>query len=135
MSTWRYAGFGNAQAGKSERNRELYRRANENLKKVGDGVYRRQASEKREAKKTELEQAFAWEIQLGHDVLERRALNKELNRLLTMKRDMTSEEQGAAEELQSMIDRYDEQLTDYGRDEQSRFVRLWNKSRKARYKL
>lgn len=135
MSIFRDHAFGYNVTDKQEQELELRRRINENLKNIYSGKYRREATAKRERKKTELELATALDIQLGHDVLERRELNKELNRLLSMKREMTPEEHGAAEELQSMIDRLDYGLSGYRRDEQARFVRLWNKSRKQRYKL
>lgn len=111
---------------------ELRRRINQNLINIRAGVYRREASVKREEKKTELEKATPHEIQLGHDVLERRYYSKILNRLLR-KAEMTEEEFGAAEEYQSMVDRYDEALEGYTEAERRRFVRLWNKSRKVKY--
>lgn len=119
---------------RQERYAELRRRANENLTKVRAGVYRREASVKREEKKTELERAEPWEIQLGHDILERRALHKIFYRLCT-KKNMTPEEHGAAEEYQALIDRYDEALEGYTDAECRRFVRLWNKSRKVKYRV
>jgi hypothetical protein len=138
MSRYEYDYFGSYDETKQQRedrDAELRRRANENLKKVYSGVYRREATAKRERKRTELELATALDIYLGHDVIQRRELNKELNRLLTMKREMTPEEQGAAEEMQMMIDRLDYGLSGYSRSDRSRFVRLWNKSRKQRYRL
>lgn len=114
---------------------ELRRRINENLMKIRSGVYRREAEKNRKPKKqSELERASPLEIQLGHDVLERRELNAELNRLL-MKPELTSEEHGAAEELQHMIDQLDYGLSGYTELERRRFVRLWNKSRKQKYRI
>jgi len=135
VSIFRDHAFGYNTTEKQERERELRRRINENLKNIYSGKYKREATEKRERKKTELEKATALEIQLGHDVLERRELNKELNRLLSMKREMTSEEHGAAEELQHMIDKLDYGLSGYTELERRRFVRLWNKSRKVKYRI
>lgn len=134
MSIFRDHAFGYNTTEKQEQERELRRRINENLKKVYSGHYRREADAKRKEKLTELEKATAHEIQLGHDVLERRALSKILNRLLR-KAEMTPEELGAAEEYQSLVDQYDAALEGYTRSELQRFVRLWNKSRKVRYKL
>jgi hypothetical protein len=117
-----------------EEEMELRRRINANLTKIADGTYRREREAKVKEKRTELEKAFPWEIQLGHDVLERREYSKLLNRLFRKKK-MTQEEFGWAEEYQSWIDKYDESLDGYTQAELSRFVRLWNKSQKVRYKL
>jgi hypothetical protein len=111
---------------------ELRRRANKNLSDPRRTVRSHAVKDRR----SELERATALEIQLGHDVLERRELNKYLNRLLLKREDeMTSEEHGAAEELQHLIDQYDYGLSGYTDAERRRFVRLWNKSQKQRYKL
>jgi hypothetical protein len=118
----------------NERERELRQRINENLKKVYSGVYRREADAKRKEKLTELEKATPHEIQMGHDVLERRQLTKQLNRLL-MKRELTPEQTEWAEDLQMRVDQINEDLRHYNRSELSRFVRVWNKSRKVRYTL
>jgi Mg2+ and Co2+ transporter CorA len=117
-----------------EKERELRRRINENLTKVYSGVYRREADAKRKEKLTELEKATPHEIQMGHDVLERRQLDKRLKRLL-LKRSLTPEETEYAEDLQMRVDQMDEDLRHYNRTELSRFVRVWNKSRKVRYRL
>lgn len=136
MSIFRDHAFGYNMTDKQreERERELRRKINENLKKVYSGHYRREAEAKRKEKLTELEKATAHEIELGHDVLERREYSKILNRLLR-KQNMTDEELGAAEEYQSLVDRYDAALSGYTEPELRRFVRLWNKSRKVKYKL
>ena len=134
MSIFRDHAFGYNTTEKQERERELRRRINDNLKNIYSGKYRREASEKRERKKTELERATADDIERGSMVLERRALDKRLKRLL-LKAELTPEEVGEAEELQYRVDQIDEDLAPFTRQEQSRFVRVWNKSRKARYKL
>ena len=124
--------FGNRPV--SEAEREQIRRVNENLKKIEAGVYRREADAKRKDKCSELERATADEIQRGFIVLERRQFSKRFNQLMRRK-ELSEEEFLEAEELQGMIDKHDQELDGYGRDELTRFVRLWNKSRKARYKL
>ena len=134
MSIFRDHAFGYNVTDKQERERELRRRINQNLMDIRSGKFRREANAKRKEKLTELEKATPLEVQLGHDVLERRQLNKVLNRLLS-KAEMTPEEVGAAEEYQMLIERYDYGLSGYTRQELTRFVRLWNKSRKVRYQL
>ena len=124
--------FGNRQL--SDRDRETIRRVNENLKKIGAGVYRREADAKRKDKRSELERATAEEIQRGFIVLERRRLRKELHPLL-IREDLEGAELEYAENLQDQVDEYDAELELYSETELKRFVRLWNKSRKVRYKL
>jgi len=109
---------------------DLRRKANENLRRIAAGEYKVEPKEK----KTELQRASAEEIQSGFIVLEARRLRKELHRLL--QRDpLEGEELGWAEELQSQLDDYDAVLEPHSRRELTRFVRLWNKSRKQRYKM
>lgn len=109
---------------------DLRRKANANLNDVFAGKFRKEPKPK---KLTELEQASAYEISLGFIVLERRSLHKQLHRLLAKK--MSQEELGWAEELQSQLDEYDAVLERYDRDGLKRLVRLWNKSRKAKYSM
>lgn len=118
----------------SDQERELRRRINENLTKIANGTYRREREAKIKAKGNELSKAFAWEIQLGYDALQRREFSRRFNQLMRRKQ-LDRESELETEELQGMIDTLDERLRDYGRDELSRFVRLWNKSQKQRYKL
>lgn len=134
MSIFRDHAFGYNTTEKQERDREMRRRINENLKNIYSGKYRREASEKREAKKTELERASADDIERGSMVIERRELDKRLKRLL-LKSSLTPEENGEAEELQYRVDLIDDELGAFTRQELSRFVRVWNKSRKVKYKL
>lgn len=134
MSIFRDHAFGYNTTEKQERDREMRRRINENLKNIYSGKYRREASEKREAKKTELERASADDIERGSMVIERRELDKRLKRLL-LKSSLTPEENGEAEELQYRVDQIDDELGAFTRQELSRFVRVWNKSRKVKYKL
>jgi hypothetical protein len=112
----------------------LRKRINQNLIDIASGKFRREADAKRKEKLTELEKATPHEIQMGHDVLERRQLDKRLKRLL-LKRSLTPEETEYAEDLQMRVDQIDEDLRHYNRTELSRFVRVWNKSRKVRYRL
>lgn len=127
-------GYNKTDEQRKQEELELRRRINQNLMNIRSGKYRREADAKAKEKRTELQKAFAWEIQLGHDVLERKELSKHLNRLLRRK-NMTEEELGAAEEYQAMIDRYNESLEGYTEPELRRFVRLWNKSQRQKYKL
>lgn len=124
--------FGNRQV--SDREREQIRRVNENLKKIDAGVYRREREARQKDKRSELERATAAEIQRGFIVLERRRLRKELHPML-IREDLQEPELGYAEELQCQLDDYDAELEPYTDAELKRFVRLWNKSRKVRYKL
>lgn len=110
---------------------DLRRKANENLLRIGRGEYRK---EPREPKKSELERATADEIQSGFIVLEARRLRKELNSLL-LRSELKEPELGYAEELQCQLDDYDAALETYCDHELRRFVRLWNKSRKAKYSM
>jgi hypothetical protein len=120
--------------GMDDKERELYRRANENLKKIGDGVYRRQATAKREAKKTELEQASADDIERGQMVLEFRELRK-VEDGYARKQKLTDDDHAHWEEVDARLDTLREELDGFTRAELSRFVRVWNKSRKVRYRL
>lgn len=113
---------------------EMRRKANENLKKIGDGVYRREADAKRKVKGNELSRADPAEIQSGFIVLEARRIRKELHSLL-IRDDLEGPELEYAEELQSQMDDYDAVLEPHSERELRRFVRLWNKSQKQRYKL
>lgn len=117
-----------------EQDRELRRRINQNLMDIASGKFRREREAKRKEKLTELEKATADEIQRGFIVLERRRLRKELHPLL-IKEDLKEPELGYAEELQCQLDDYDAELEPYNDAECKRFVRLWNKSRKAKYRL
>jgi hypothetical protein len=121
--------FGNRQV--SETERELIHKINQNLKDIAAGKFRR---EPKEEKKSELERASAEEIQSGFIVLEARRIRKELHRLL-MRKELKDELLEYAEDLQSQLDDYDAVLEPHSRSEQSRFVRLWNKSRKVKYRL
>lgn len=134
MSIFRDHAFGYNTTDKQERERELRRRINENLKNIYSGKYRREADAKRKDKRTELEKATANEIAMGNMVLERRDLDKKLKRLL-LKQDLEGAELEYAEDLQMRVDQLDEELSGYTQDELRRFVRLWNKSRKAKYRL
>ncbi len=108
----------------------LRRRINENLVAIRSGKYRKEPKEKL----TELQRASAEEIQSGFIVLERRRLRKELHRILV--RPMpTPQHVEYAEDLQDQVDDYDAVLEPYSDRELKRFVRLWNKSRKAKYVL
>jgi lipopolysaccharide export LptBFGC system permease protein LptF len=118
----------------TERELELRRRANENLKKVYSGVYRREADAKRKAKLTELEKASAEDIERGQMVLEFRELRKIENRY-ARKQNLTDDDQAHWEEVDARLDTLREELGGFTRTELSRFVRVWNKSRKVRYKL
>lgn len=111
---------------------ELRRKASANLTQIYQG--RGKLKPDREGKKSELQKASAWEIQLGYDVLQRREFSKRFNQLMRRKK-LDREGELEAEELQGMIDTLDARLDDYNRAELSRFVRLWNKSQKQRYKL
>jgi hypothetical protein len=134
VSIFRDHAFGYNTTDKQERERELRRRINENLKNIYSGKYRREADAKRKDKRTELEKATANEIAMGNMVLERRDLDKKLKRLL-LKQDLEGAELEYAEDLQMRVDQLDEELSGYTQDELRRFVRLWNKSRKAKYRL
>jgi hypothetical protein len=134
VSIFRDHAFGYNTTEKQERERELRRRINENLKNIYSGKYRREADAKRKDKRTELEKATANEIAMGNMVLERRDLDKKLKRLL-LKQDLKGAELEYAEDLQMRVDQLDEELSGYTQDELRRFVRLWNKSRKAKYRL
>jgi hypothetical protein len=134
MSIFRDHAFGYNTTEKQERERELRRRINDNLKNIYSGKYRREADARRKDRRTELEKATANEIAMGNMVLERRELSKRLNRLL-LKQDLEGAELEYAEDLQDRVDQLDEELSGYTQDELRRFVRLWNKSRKAKYKL
>jgi hypothetical protein len=112
----------------------LRRRINENLTNIRSGKYRRERDARAKEKRTELEKAFAWEIQLGAVVLEYRELLKLENRY-ARKKTLTDEDRGHWEEIDARLDTLREELKDYGRDELTRFVRLYNKSMKVRYKL
>jgi lipopolysaccharide export LptBFGC system permease protein LptF len=117
-----------------DRERELYRRINENLKRISSGVYRREADEKRKKKLTELEKASPEDLIRGQMVLEFRELRKIENRYAA-KKVLTEEDRGHWEEIDARLDTLREELDGYTRDELSRFVRVWNKSRKVRYQL
>lgn len=134
MSIFRRHAFGYNETEKAEQERELRRRINENLMNIRSGKYRREADEKRKAKLSELEQATADDIARGEMVLEFRQLRKEENRLANRK-NLTDDDRAYWEELDARLDTLRDELQDYTREELSRFVRLWNKSRKARYKL
>lgn len=114
-----------------EKDREIYRRINENLKNIAEGKYRKEPKGK---KKPELERADADEIASGFIVLEARRIRKELHKLL-LRDTLEGADLEYAEDLQSQLDEYDAVLEPYSRSQLTRFVRLWNKSRKARYKL
>lgn len=116
---------------KAEAERELRRRINENLKNIYSGKYRREREAKAKEKGNELSKAFPWEIQLGYVVLERRQFSRRFNQLIRRKE--ISEEEFL--ELQCQLDDYDAELEGYTDTELKRFVRLWNKSRKVRYKI
>lgn len=124
--------FGNRRVSESER--DYIRRINENLKKIEAGVYRREREAKKKDKRPELERATAEEIQRGFTVLEARRLREELHPLL-IRDDLDPAELEYAEDLQMQLDDYDADLEPYSEQELKRFVRLWNKSRKARYVL
>jgi hypothetical protein len=113
---------------------ELRKRANENLGKIRSGVYRREREAKQKDKRSELEKATAEEIQRGFIVLEARRLRKELHPLL-IRKDLDPAELEYAENLQDQLDDYDAELEPFNETERRRFVRLWNKSRKAKYVL
>lgn len=110
---------------------ELRRKANQNLLDIAAGKYRK---EPKEPKQTELQRASADEIQSGFIVLEARRIRKELHRLLQREK-LEGAELEYAEDLQMQLDDYDAVLEPHSDRELKRFVRLWNKSRKARYKL
>jgi hypothetical protein len=108
---------------------ELRRKANQNLKDLAAGKYRKDPKDK---EKTELERAQAWEIGLGDMVLEMRQLTK-IELRLSRKAErgkLSSEEHGYWEEIDARLDTLREELKDYTGDELRRFVRLWNKSLK-----
>ncbi len=134
MSIFRDHAFGYNSTEKQEWEREMRRRINENLKNIYSGKYRREADAKRQEKRSELERATADEIQRGFIVLERRRLRKELHPLL-IREDLEGTELEYAENLQDQVDEYDAELELYSEAEPKRFVRLWNKSRKVRYKI
>jgi hypothetical protein len=134
VSIFRDHAFGYNTTDKAEAERELRRRINENLKNIASGKYRREREARAKEKRTELEKAFAWEIQLGAVVLEYRELLKLENRY-ARKKTLTDEDRGHWEEIDARLDTLREELKDYGRDELTRFVRLYNKSMKVRYKL
>lgn len=124
--------FGGRQVTEAER--ETIRRINENLGKISSGVYRREREAKAKEKGNELSKAFSWEILLGAIVLEFRELRKIENRYARRK-ELTADEAAHWEEIDARLDTLRHELRDYGRDELTRFVRLWNKSQKQRYKL
>lgn len=138
MSTWRYPGFGNAQAGPTGRDKDkeadLRRRINENLMNIASGKYRREAEARRKEKLTELEKASAEDIERGQMVLEFRELRKIENRY-ARKQNLTDDDRAHWEEIDARLDTLREELDGYDRSELSRFVRVWNKSRKVRYML
>lgn len=117
-----------------EKERELRRRINDNLTKVYSGVYRREADAKRKQKLTELEQASADDIARGQMVLEFRELRKIEDRY-ARKQKLSDDDRAHWEEVDARLDTLREELDGYTRDELSRFVRVWNKSRKVRYRL
>lgn len=119
---------------KAERERDLRRRINENLKNIASGKYRREAEAKRKEKLTELEKASADDITRGQMVLEFRELRKIEDRY-ARKQNLTDDDRAHWEEVDARLDTLREELDGYTRDELSRFVRLWNKSRKVGYKL
>jgi lipopolysaccharide export LptBFGC system permease protein LptF len=134
MSIFRDHAFGYNTTDKQEQERELRRRINENLKNIYSGKYRREADAKRKEKLTELEKASADEIERGAMVIEFRELRKLENRY-ARKKNLTDDDRGHWEEIDARLDTLRDELDGYTRDELSRFVRLWNKSRKVRYKL
>lgn len=112
-----------------EEMRRLRRAANANLANLMANRDKMKPEPKRKQK--ELDTATADEIERGHMVIERRMYNKLLGRILR-KANMTDEELGAAEEYQAMVDKIDQELAGYRRPQLTRFVRLWNKSQKAK---
>jgi hypothetical protein len=117
-----------------EKERLLRQRINENLKNIAAGVYRREANEKRQAKKTELERASADDIERGQMVLEFRELRKIEDRY-ARKQNLTDDDRAHWEEVDARLDTLREELDGFSRCDLSRFVRVWNKSRKVRYRL
>jgi hypothetical protein len=136
MSIFRDHAFGYNETDKqrAEREADLRRRINENLKNIYSGKYRREADEKRKQKLTELEQATAEDIERGHMVIEFRELRKLENRY-ARKKNLTDDDRAHWEEVDARLDTLRDELDGYTRDELSRFVRIWNKSRKVRYTL
>lgn len=110
----------------------LRRRAQENMQFLYE--QRGKLKPDKEPKLTELERATADEIQRGFIVLEARRLRRELHPLL-IREDLDPTELEYAEDLQDQLDDYDAELEPYSSNELKRFVRLWNKSRKAKYHL
>lgn len=129
MSIFRDHAFGYNETDKM---RELRQRASANLTQL----YRNRDKLKpdKPKKQTELERSSADEIQRGFIVLESRRLRKELGKLLCREK-LEGPELEYAEDLQDQLDDYDAELEPYNRDELRRFVRLWNKSRKVKYRL
>lgn len=112
----------------------LRKAANENLGRIRSGVYRREREAKQRDKRSELERATADEIQSGFIVLEARRIRKELHGLL-LRESLEGAELEYAEDLQDQLDDYDAVLEPHSKEELRRYVRLWNKSRKAKYRL
>jgi hypothetical protein len=106
---------------------ELRRKANKNLNDIAAGKFKKEPKTKRR----ELDGASADEIERGHMVLQRRMYNKLLRRIL-LRANPSEEQLAAAEEYQAMVDKFDEELASYTRPQLTRFVRLWNKSQKAK---
>lgn len=110
-----------------DRMMELRKAAVANLMRIRAGEYRKEPKPK---KKTELQEALAWEIELGDVVLEMRQLMKIELRYAKREERLTPEERAHWEEVDARLDTLREELKDYGKDEQTRFVRLWNKAQK-----
>lgn len=137
MSIFRDHAFGYNTTDKeaaAERERELRRRINQNLVNISNGVYRREAEAKREAKKTELATASADDIERGSMVAELRELSKIENRYARRK-NLSADDHAHWEEVDARLDTLRSELDGYTRQELSRFVRLWNKSQKQRYRI
>lgn len=110
---------------------ELRRKANANLADPHRTVKSSAAKDRR----TELEKALPYEIELGHMILEERELRKLELRYARREDKLSADERAAWEEVDARLDTLREELKGTGQDERRRCVRLWNKSRKARYKL